>query len=98
MKKRKSRSLIWLCLMIMSVSSTSCAGTPPKPPSLPDRRLKLCADRAGLCYEYEVCDKKFLWTCVKVRSVEEVIDLTNPEQRKAAIDQGFTCTSERRWQ
>lgn len=84
--------------MTLSFSS-SCSAAPLAPPRKVDRRWALKADRPGfIFYEYEVCAKKFLGACVKWEMKEELINLADKDEWKELVDQGFTLTSERRWQ
>lgn len=69
----------------------------PLIPKLQDRRLRICPNEPGLCYDYEVCVKKILGFCTKKEWKHDFFDLNDKEVRSTLIDNGFTATSDRRW-
>lgn len=77
--------------LFLTISSLSCATLGPQlPPRLEKRQLRLCKDSPSTsCYEYEVCEKRFLGICTKKHVELERGDLKDPVYWKQLIDAGF---------
>jgi len=65
-----------------------------KAPQLSDRRLYICEDKIGLCYNKHVCADN---NCKEIKLIEEFFDFRDPPTRIILADMGFTATSRQRF-
>jgi hypothetical protein len=76
--------VVWIGL---SFALSSCAT--PLPPQLDSRTLRICPDFSGFCYQYPVCNKRFLGICTSERMYVEKIDFSDKEKIKELYDKRF---------
>ena len=88
---KKTINLVTFGIMLAWIScALSCATLRlPLPPKLENQVLDICDDSPGFCYQYFVCEKKFLGICTKQKAVMQRYDFNDAKVRADFKARGF---------
>jgi hypothetical protein len=84
---------IMLFLIVLSSNLACCALV--LAPALTMRTLRIHPNLNEFYYQYEICTKKFLGTCLKKELTQDHYEFSNKEKMKQLKDMGFVLVVEK---